>query len=112
MYIEAPVAWPIAVLLDRLLGVHNGTSYKRKELASLVGFHGGTHWPFFGSVLRPLTWPFPDVGGRADEETLNQDEVTIISSVLSQVFFLPLPINRPIKSVFNTVSLRSRYRPS
>ena len=41
MCLEAPVAWPIAVLLDRILGVSHGTSYKRKELATLVGLHGG-----------------------------------------------------------------------
>lgn len=32
----APIAWPIAKLLDRILGVHGPNTYKKAELKSCV----------------------------------------------------------------------------
>ena len=61
MYIMAPVAWPTAKLLDRILGEDHGTTYKKAGLKTLVTLH------------RTL--------GEAGEQ-LNSDEVTIISAVL------------------------------
>ncbi|CAF9907019.1 MAG: hypothetical protein HETSPECPRED_007020 [Heterodermia speciosa] len=61
MYIMAPVAWPTAKLLDRLLGEDHGTTYKKAGLKTLVTLH------------KTL--------GAAGEQ-LNSDEVTIISAVL------------------------------
>ena len=61
MYIMAPVAWPTAKLLDRILGEDHGTTYKKAGLKTLVTLH------------RTL--------GDAGEQ-LNSDEVTIISAVL------------------------------
>ncbi|KAL9638151.1 MAG: hypothetical protein Q9164_001745 [Protoblastenia rupestris] len=61
MYILAPVAWPTAKLLDRLLGKDHGTTYKKAGLKTLVTLHKSL--------------------GAAGEQ-LNQDEVTIISAVL------------------------------
>jgi len=61
MYILAPVAWPTAKLLDRLLGEDHGTTYKKAGLKTLVTLHKSL--------------------GAAGEQ-LNQDEVTIISAVL------------------------------
>lgn len=61
MYIMAPVAWPTAKLLDKLLGTDHGTTYKKAGLKTLVTLH------------KTL--------GEAGEQ-LNSDEVTIISAVL------------------------------
>lgn len=61
MYIMSPIAWPVAKLLDKLLGEDHGTIYKKAGLKTLVTLH------------KTL--------GEAGEQ-LNSDEVTIISAVL------------------------------
>ena len=61
MYMMSPVAWPVAKLLDKLLGEDHGIIYKKDGLKTLVTLH------------KTL--------GQAEEQ-LNSDEVTIISAVL------------------------------
>lgn len=61
MYAMSPVAWPVAKLLDKLLGEDHGTVYKKAGLKTLVTLHKSI--------------------GAAGEQ-LNSDEVTIISACL------------------------------
>ncbi|KAI0078552.1 hypothetical protein K474DRAFT_1660372 [Panus rudis PR-1116 ss-1] len=58
MYIFAPIAWPIAKLLDRILGKDEAHTYKKAELKSFLQFH------------------------RQGEEPLRDDEISILNGVL------------------------------
>ncbi|KAI0762500.1 hypothetical protein C8Q74DRAFT_1337026 [Fomes fomentarius] len=58
MYIFAPVAWPIAKLLDYVLGHDETHTYKKAELKSFLAFH------------------------RHGEEPLRDDEISILNGVL------------------------------
>ncbi|KAK9477874.1 hypothetical protein V1514DRAFT_332738 [Lipomyces japonicus] len=59
MYAMYPVAYPIALLLDHVLGEDHGTVYRKAQLKTLVSLHHSM-----------------------GAERLNRDEVTIISAVL------------------------------
>lgn len=54
----APVAWPIAKLLDLVLGANETHTYKKAELKSFLQFH------------------------RTGEEPLREDEISILNGVL------------------------------
>ncbi len=58
MWIFAPVAWPIAKLLDWMLGANESHTYKKAELKSFLQFH------------------------RTGEEPLRDDEINILNGVL------------------------------
>jgi len=58
MYFFAPIAWPIAKLLDHVLGKNDVHTYKKAELKSFLQFH------------------------RTGEEPLRDDEISILSGVL------------------------------
>ncbi|KIK95990.1 hypothetical protein PAXRUDRAFT_826457 [Paxillus rubicundulus Ve08.2h10] len=58
MYLFAPVAYPIAKLLDRALGANEAHTYKKAELKSFLQFH------------------------RTGEEPLRDDEISILNGVL------------------------------
>jgi metal transporter CNNM len=77
MYLLYPVAYPISILLDKALGEQHGTVYKKAGLKTLVTLHR-------------------DIGA----EKLNEDEVTIISSVLDLKEKSVQEIMTPIKKVF------------
>ena len=79
MYIMSPIAWPVAKLLDRLLGEDHGTIYKKAGLKTLVTLH------------KTL--------GEAGEQ-LNSDEVTIISAVLDLKEKAVGSIMTPMEDVF------------
>lgn len=42
MFLEAPVCWPTAKLLDLLLGSHATHFYRREELGTLVDLHASS----------------------------------------------------------------------
>lgn len=77
MYVMLPVAYPVAVLLDNLLGEDHGTMYKKSGLKTLVTLH------------RTM-----------GVERLTQDEVTIISAVLDLKEKEVKEIMTPIENVF------------
>lgn len=80
MWILAPIAWPTAKLLDRLLGEDHGTVYKKSGLKTLVTLH------------KTL--------GTSPTDRLNQDEVTIISAVLDLKDKAVGDIMTPMEDVF------------
>lgn len=55
---KAPIAWPIAKLLDHVLGANEQHTYKKAELKSFLQFH------------------------RTGEEPLRDDEIAILNGVL------------------------------
>lgn len=77
MYLMLPVAYPIAILLDNILGEDHGTMYKKSGLKTLVTLH------------RTM-----------GVERLTQDEVTIISAVLDLKEKEVQEIMTPIENVF------------
>lgn len=77
MYLMYPVAYPVALLLDRVLGEDHGTVYKKSGLKTFVTLHQT-------SGLEPL----------------NEDEVTIISAVLDLKEKSVRHIMTPIDDVF------------
>ncbi|KAI5291765.1 hypothetical protein KEM54_000287 [Ascosphaera aggregata] len=80
MYLFAPVAYPTAKLLDHLLGEDHGTLYKKAGLKTLITLHKAL--------------------GQQQAERLNQDEVTIIQSVLELKDKTVGSIMTPMKYVF------------
>jgi metal transporter CNNM len=80
MYIISPIAWPIAKLLDILVGHNPGTIYKRSELMALFSFH---------KTLGKL------------EDRLNSDEVKIVHGALGMKERSAACIMTPIKDVFS-----------
>lgn len=77
MYLMYPVAFPIALLLDHILGEDHGTMYKRSGLKTLVTLHKSM-----------------------GVERLNEDEVTIISAVLDLKDKSVSKIMTPMEDVF------------
>lgn len=77
MYVMFPVAYPIALLLDYMLGEDHGTMYKKSGLKTLVTLH------------RTM-----------GVERLTHDEVTIISAVLDLKEKKVKEIMTPIENVF------------
>ncbi|GAA6006333.1 hypothetical protein JCM11491_004917 [Sporobolomyces phaffii] len=72
MYLESPVCWPTAKLLDFLLGSHHSHMYRRDELKTLVELH---------STGAASQVPFED-GSGVDTDGLSELEVRLATSAL------------------------------
>lgn len=74
----APIAWPIAKLLDFILGANEQHTYKKAELKSFLQFH------------------------RTGEEPLRDDEIKILNGVLElnsknvETIMTPLKVCLPV----------------
>lgn len=79
MWLTAPISWPMAKLLDWVLGTHEGTIYKKSGLKTLVTLHQS-----IGEV----------------SERLNTDEVTIIRAVLDLKAKSVGAVMTPMEDVF------------
>ncbi len=79
MWLTAPLSWPMAKLLDWILGTHEGTIYKKSGLKTLVTLHQS-----IGEV----------------SERLNTDEVTIIRAVLDLKAKSVGAVMTPMEDVF------------
>ena len=72
---SVPIAWPIAKLLDLILGSNEAHTYKKAELKSFLQFH------------------------RQGQEPLQDDEISILSGVLelgnkrAESMMTPLKVN-------------------
>ncbi|KAH6916577.1 hypothetical protein BKA70DRAFT_1367255 [Coprinopsis sp. MPI-PUGE-AT-0042] len=80
MYIFAPVAYPLAKLLDWILGADKHHTYKKAELKSFLQFH------------------------RTGEEPLRDDEINILNGVLELNTKSVEEIMTPMKDVVNLSS--------
>ena len=80
----APIAWPIAKLLDYVLGVHGAHTYKKAELKSFLQFH------------------------RTGEEPLRDDEISILNGVLELNTKNVEQIMTPIQACFRFYILSAR----
>ncbi|KAI0369876.1 DUF21-domain-containing protein [Pilatotrama ljubarskyi] len=76
MYLFAPIAWPIAKLLDYVLGHDETHTYKKAELKSFLAFH------------------------RQGEEPLRDDEISILNGVLELNNKKAEQIMTPMEDVF------------
>src|SRR5690349_15263406 len=84
MYIMGSIAWPTAKLLDYLLGNDHGTIYKKAGLKTLV------------SLRMSL--------GKIPGERLDEDEVTVITTVLDLKAKSVGSIMTPIEHTFMMLS--------
>lgn len=73
MYLEAPVCWPTAKLLDWLLGSSHSHTYRRNELKTLIELHSSssTH----PDSLQPVTV-------HHESEGLSEVEVGVVTAAL------------------------------
>lgn len=73
MYLEAPVSWPVARLLDFLLGTHSSTLFRREELLTLISMHSDSSSLPEASGYAPL---------EDEKGVLTEVEVNLVKEVL------------------------------
>ncbi|GAA5833768.1 hypothetical protein JCM11251_005959 [Rhodosporidiobolus azoricus] len=80
MYLESPINYPVAKLLDLLLGSRTSTLYRREELKTLISLHSTSSPLLHDSSTNGYT-PV-DGGESSDGGGLGEMEVELVHSVL------------------------------
>ncbi|KAJ7464221.1 hypothetical protein B0H11DRAFT_2240622 [Mycena galericulata] len=83
MYLLSPVAYPIARLLDFVLGIHGTHTYKKAELKSLLQFHRTGEEPLLDDEISILNGVL-ELGGKSVEEIMTpmEDVVTLAADAI------------------------------
>nr|XP_018673090.1 DUF21 domain-containing protein At4g33700 isoform X2 [Ciona intestinalis]XP_026696468.1 DUF21 domain-containing protein At4g33700 isoform X2 [Ciona intestinalis]XP_026696469.1 DUF21 domain-containing protein At4g33700 isoform X2 [Ciona intestinalis] len=81
MFITLPISWPLAKILDCVLGKEHTTFFRRAELSALVSLHR--------------------TEGQENEEPLTADEVTVIKGALAMRDKQVKQVCTPMESVFS-----------
>jgi hypothetical protein len=81
MFIEAPINYPVAVLLDFLLGTHALTLYRREELLTLISMHTSPSSPSSHSGDSSGYAPLEEREGE-EKGGLREVEVEVVREVL------------------------------
>jgi len=81
MFIFMPLAWPMAKLLDRILGTSEGDYMRREEMSTFIGLHAHLH--------------------KENEEPLINSEVKLLKGALSLMGKHALDIATPIDKVYS-----------
>lgn len=95
MYLEAPICWPTAKLLDLLLGAHTTHLYRREELRTLVELHDGELGKADAALVGALLEKPRTVSGamrKIDEVYCASEGARLCDVDLKQVRFLPRPV--------------------
>eukprot|EP01012_Entosiphon_sulcatum_P062953 TRINITY_DN8971_c0_g1_i1.p1 TRINITY_DN8971_c0_g1~~TRINITY_DN8971_c0_g1_i1.p1 ORF type:complete len:492 (+),score=101.56 TRINITY_DN8971_c0_g1_i1:129-1604(+) len=100
MTLFAPIAWPIAKLLDRVMGEHELESLRRHELKAIVRMHGSQQPAGALEMAAKAAAKLCNKVERVRLGGLTDDEITIISGVLDSSAKQAQDLLIPLADVF------------